>query len=586
MNKLNRIPIMIVSVCATLRPVANYLLLKVRNLKNGYSAIPILLVIGSCATEPVNYPELPPEKLSCDFENSQIFNSATADEVNKHIIVHREADSDKSVSLEKSGYRDQFKEVLSGYASFVEKRARQGKQNNRMALLVNGGLNSPSGVKNRASNQIECMKQDGIYPVFLIWSSGLASSYWEQRTRVKNGLYEDNIQFFFPFRMLSDLASSAVRALPIWKDELDRFSDAVLKEEPEYSIESYLRTRTDNKSSKEAFDYYLEKTKDDNVLFLPRGDKRNLNAMKVARYTVVSPARFLMTPLLEDAGRVAWNSMIRRTRLTIRLAGEFQPELWEGYAIDDRPVTALMREYPNGLGEFSRFLADLNRCLGNFQTCGPKFGSGIDIDLKKKIHCALIDTRSATSKDGAELCPQEYGSHRGLKITPIGHSMGAIVLNELLQIFPETPLENIVFMGGADSIGNTRIALMRILAQPGNKDVHFYNLMLHPKSEAREDSVFGLLPSGSLLEWIDQVLQRPYTATDRTVGKWRNIRRAKRSFPFDLQRNMTFHVYGYDINGTAPYKHGAFNETKLKYWCPTFWGPKRERDKETFRPYC
>ena len=141
-------------------------------------------------------------------------------------------------------------------------------------------------------------------------------------------------------------------------------------------------------------------------------------------------------------------------------------------------------------------------------------------------------------------------------------------------------------MAGATSIRDTKDALVPLLRK--NNNLNFYNLMLHPKAEAREDSAFGFLPTGSLLEWIDEVLEKPKTVLDRTMGKWRNLREAQKVFPPDARDHMTFRIFGFDqrdwtknlIDGQPiksyvwpePTTHGSFNDTNKQFWRTEFWG--------------
>jgi hypothetical protein len=103
--------------------------------------------------------------------------------------------------------------------------------------------------------------------------------------------------------------------------------------------------------------------------------------------------------------------------------------------------------------------------------------------------------------------------------------------------------------------------------------------MLHPLAEAREMTAGGALPSGSLLEWIDDMYEGPKTMLDRTFGKWRNIRRAKHVFSSNEQEKMIFKVFG--IREGVPTKHGQFNDTEKYYWLPEFWGSCVNGKKET-----
>ena len=126
-------------------------------------------------------------------------------------------------------------------------------------------------------------------------------------------------------------------------------------------------------------------------------------------------------------------------------------------------------------------------------------------------------------------------------------------------------------------------ALPYIDRRPG---VRFFNMMLHPRNDEREDYAEGLVPEGSLLVWIDSFYEESDSVFDRTLGHWRNVARVKTAFPKKLQRCMIFKVFGFE-DGT-PTGHGAFNDVEAprisetgevlytyNYWQPRFWGAEK-----------
>jgi len=164
-------------------------------------------------------------------------------------------------------------------------------------------------------------------------------------------------------------------------------------------------------------------------------------------------------------------------------------------------------------------------------------------------------------------------------ITIIGHSMGVIVVNQILRNFPDLPYRNIVFMGGATSIRDTLIALGRVTAEKPRPNLRFYNLSLHQVAEANEVDAdfFGTLSKGTLLEWVDRMFTTPATFADRTVGKWINAVMAHGDF-LDSRLQMSFKRFG--LSCAEPLKHGEFDEyeprprcaeLRTPYWHPSFW---------------
>jgi hypothetical protein len=164
-------------------------------------------------------------------------------------------------------------------------------------------------------------------------------------------------------------------------------------------------------------------------------------------------------------------------------------------------------------------------------------------------------------------------------ITLIGHSMGAIVVNQILRNYPDLPYRNIVFMGGAASVRDTLIALGQVTRAQPHPDLRFYNLSLHQVAEANEVGYFGAVSKGTLLEWVDRMYTTPATFADRTVGKWINAVMARGDFlPLESHLQMSFKRFG--LSCAEPLKHGEFDEyepragcaqPRTPYWHPSFW---------------
>ncbi|MCW5200827.1 hypothetical protein VU07_03320 [Desulfobulbus sp. F4] len=72
--------------------------------------------------------------------------------------------------------------------------------------------------------------------------------------------------------------------------------------------------------------------------------------------------------------------------------------------------------------------------------------------------------------------------------------------------------------------------------------------MLHPDNEDREEAWNSLVPSGSLLTWIDNMYTSPETVLDKRSGRWDNIKTAIQYLPKDAKRNMHFKIFGLGLN--------------------------------------
>jgi hypothetical protein len=104
------------------------------------------------------------------------------------------------------------------------------------------------------------------------------------------------------------------------------------------------------------------------------------------------------------------------------------------------------------------------------------------------------------------------------------------------------------------------------VALPTGHLVRFYNLMLHPRREAREARWYGAAPAGSLLVWVDSMYEHTDSTLDRTLGQWANVRRARWLLPENAQRQMFFKILGQEEPGSdgqrprlsVPRSHGDF----------------------------
>ena len=228
-------------------------------------------------------------------------------------------------------------------------------------------------------------------------------------------------------------------------------------------------------------------------------------------YFLTFPFRALASPPIDGLGKTAWENMVRRARTTVHQTAEFDPDCFVGNSL--------------GVGGFSMIFRALSEWL------------------------------------------RDNDPTHEFRITLIGHSMGAIVLNELIRTYADIEYDDIVYMGAAASIRDlSRVIVPYLRIHPSSR---FYNLMLHPRNEAWELTGGGAVPSGSLLEWIDEMYEPPQTMLDRTLGKWRNVRLAKDTLDLKSQEHMVFKVFGGNVD--KPRKHGDFNDADTCFWNPWFW---------------
>ena len=228
--------------------------------------------------------------------------------------------------------------------------------------------------------------------------------------------------------------------------------------------------------------------------------------------TATIPLQVVTEPVLDTVGTSAWKNMVRRTRTMFFPAGNF-------ITVSNQPSQTTLQ-----YGAAYQFFDELNTFL--------------------KTH------------------PDYY-------LDVIGHSMGAIIVNEALRSFPDLRIKNLVYMAAACSIRDFLAVGAPYLK---SHDVEFYNLSLHPRKEIDETNADGLPARGSLLTWIDEFFQTPESFGDRTLGSFENVVIAYQLLP---QTNRV-HLKAFGIStrkiSAGPQKHGEF--TNFPFWRSDYWSTK------------
>lgn len=171
----------------------------------------------------------------------------------------------------------------------------------------------------------------------------------------------------------------------------------------------------------------------------------------------------------------------------------------------------------------------------------------------------------------------------GARITVVAHSMGCSVANELVLRYGSRRFQDqehkeqaalvfdeIVYMGAACTMREFAGSVLPYVRE--HPDVHFYNLCLHPFDEVDDRYMFGAVPHGSLLEWIDDYITEQESPLDRTLGKWNNAMIGLPLIDY-LVESVRKRVItkGFPRRGSGPHDHGDFNDIDQRYWRREFW---------------
>jgi pimeloyl-ACP methyl ester carboxylesterase len=495
--------------------------------------------------------------------------------LNQHVLV---SDSEGNIPKDRhhGDFAEAYRTIMLGYVEFVRRSANSGRQP-RLLFYFNGGLNSQAQIEQQAARQVPCMLADGYYPVFFAWDTEAFGSYWEQVSSIWDGQVYNSLSTHVrtPLMVLSNVVSGLGHAPVDYFIHGRRFVRAA-RRKPVCS----LVVREDEKHSETLLGCPAEQrtrfvdqvngqiSPDANVVTAPNTDAHQSEVGKFAKYSLLWPVRLVSTPLAHGLGAAGWTNMLRRTRTTINRSIEFNLNRdVDGTNKCPNDFDERMAQFTKGTGVFAQFFESTYRYYSGVKVEPPKWRCPGNREEKEPPPTADRAAKEKLIRD----------TLANAEITLIGHSMGAIVINELLERFNSLPYTDIVVMASAASLRDTRRVLDRFFEESKRRvDTYFYSLMLHPLNDAREHVYGGTVPSGSLLMWVDEMYNVAKTPDDRVFGFWPTAKSARHMFGRTTQEHMLHRVFSRPQSAkhapTNPIKHGQFNEDDTCFWRPSFWG--------------
>jgi len=543
-----------------------------------------LLFFSGC----VNLKQLPPAHIVMfNAEGQAIDPCSSAEKTTGDASL---CDSDRSGILSNE-YREFKKDEYEAYLdrifqSMDEHFSSAGDK--KILLFVHGGLNTQSGSLDKVIEPIwdgetkelyQAIREDGYYPVFINWHSSLSSTYADHLLHVRQGedLRNDGIfgslwgYVTSPIYFGLDAARSVARAplvlgsflwndfrtLPIFSGANDsdliardlfcreKYRDTTLREKCLQEVDKTLFKKpptcfslTPTEPAPVPEFPAVEGPEDNHIPISIGEDGRT--CMEMGDYSVQNlvtyPVKAIATPFIDGFGTSAWSNMLRRINLLYHSDADFHlhaDDLWH----------------------------DENGGISRLKASG-----GLSIFMRRFVKYY----------DDKGIDPTQF------EITLVGHSMGTIVLNEMIRNFGQVAtkkesresglFDNIVYLAAASTVAHYEQTVLPYLL--GTENTQFYNLTLHPVAERRETNVFDLSPRGSLLVWIDSFLSNPLTHRERTLGRYENFLPAVHNTPEHLRSRIHFKSYraGEGYLETDPQTHSDLG--KIKFWDPQCWTSK------------
>ncbi|WP_221031525.1 alpha/beta hydrolase [Actomonas aquatica] len=352
----------------------------------------------------------------------------------------------------------------------------------KVLLWLHGGLNSPSGIdelltsggnrnESLPDGQRERILNAGYYPLYISWRSGAFVSLRDRYFRVRNGGRAQGPLAYVravPYLLTDTITGVAQLPETLWDGAADRLAE-------NHRGGALKRDWDDDRWKK----YFSDGGADGPHLALWDEPNRDLGPWENLAYQtqliVPGVTRIATTPVLQGIGTPAWQMMLRRSKNVVTMEADAL-SLDDGYGLPE--LDSSLRG--NGVASVVAWrLQEIEKRLGE---------KGITLEIY--LH---------------------------------GHSMGAIIANDLVRMYPDLPYKRIVHLASADSVRNWVDKTEPYLRK--HPETEFYNLVLHPVNEEREDiSMVTLLPEGSLLVWLDSMFTKPDHVMDRRSGRWDNAK--------------------------------------------------------------
>jgi pimeloyl-ACP methyl ester carboxylesterase len=406
----------------------------------------------------------------------------------------------------------------------------------RIVFYIHGGMNFITGAIAKGAQLADDMRdrEDEEYRISICWSSNLFSTYGEHLTGNVEGLSRPLVGLLTsPLTLLSDvggaIADTPRTLVRLLSNDLHAaYPISFQRDRRAFARETELEVKREL-GMEHAIDVSLGADE--------RTNRPGARAMDAAAWIATQPAKIATAPIIDQFGSGAWQMMERRTRTM--------------FERETSITTRFFRAHKD--------LAEANRIQlvdGRPTRVHPLTRKQLEFNERASYAGRLGAVRLFFEMAEQFLVSLPKATRNRTEVILIGHSMGAIVSNEILARFINIDFDKIVFFAAACSVNDfARVGVPYLRQHPR---AMFYNVCLHPSAERAEaqpgrvmlaDPIYlplEVAPRGSLLVWIDSFLAHPESENDRTLGRWENAVLVADAIPMNILNRMTLKALGRD----------------------------------------
>lgn len=491
-------------------------------------------------------------------------------------------------TTQEAGVRDYLDAVIKN----VDREAPIRGGRRQILIFTHGGMNLRKGAIERAF-RLTPKLEGNYYPIFIAWNSEPFSCYGEHLLRIRQGQHRNWAYTLptLPFYLLADISRGICRAPVVWT----RLAENAITQ-PTGLIKNTLHAQR-IVYGQEA-NVYLRRhgypAPDVTTTNIRDSDfRQGETILPSVAHTVFAPTKAVGALVLDTIGTSSWDVMIRRANVLFDTPVREQDFDRHG---DKRPLSEV--------SDRDR-IARVTRLVQNRKPRERLDQQEIDREMEALLGRSLpaggqkVDYHERARAGAVELLMQrlevEQRAGKRYSITLVGHSMGAIVSNEILKRHPNLMFDRIEYLAAACSVKDCQDSVVPYLLKRSEqkRPAHFYNLSLHPIAEVSEAlggdpgavSLGGLgktaagvvlVPQGSLLEWLDGFFTKPMTYEDRRLGKWGTAITSVGIFPEKIRPYVHLKMFPVGVsNPQVPEEHGSFADGtgEVKFWEESFIAP-------------